>query len=186
MSSTALRKTPTPPSILNPRKRPSPSNDQVAQPSKKLQLVDSRNAVSASAITDRLRNLFPDHNVQSIVSQNACCFNVYTVIITFQLLTLCLCSLARRLDCLLALHLSQSNRIKTKSSASLDAVVPPNTASPSCPFSLVWCLPKRRPWDLQWQVVERYSFRALTVRRRRLQSIPCLVPISIVKQRLTP
>jgi hypothetical protein len=57
------------------------------------------------------------------------------VIITFQLLTLCLCSLARRLDCLLVLHLSQSNQIKTKSSASLDAVVPPNTASPSCPFS---------------------------------------------------
>jgi hypothetical protein len=72
MSTTADIRVPTPPSILKPRKRPSPENELVlSQPLKKIQLVDSRKgAITHSVIVDRVRNVFPDHDVLSIVSCN--------------------------------------------------------------------------------------------------------------------
>ena len=45
-----------------------PENDQMVQ-SKELQVLDTGNSVCASAITDRMKNLFPKHQMTNITGE---------------------------------------------------------------------------------------------------------------------
>lgn len=75
---------PTPPSILHQRKRPSPDNGQgeKAPPMKKMQLSSStpKPTVFASDIVDRLKSLFPEHDVTSIPCKTARLFACFTLL----------------------------------------------------------------------------------------------------------
>ena len=127
MSTETALHVPTPPSILKPRKRPSPDNEQtVSQPLKKIQIVDSRkDIINHSAIVDRIRNVFPDHDVLSIVSENVLSLR-HVRVSTHLTVTLFLCSHAKLHGSLLVLLWSPISSRATRSTLrneSLDVVV---------------------------------------------------------------